>query len=512
MRPYMVRKYLITISYSRHATHDPQNVIVNSVDTNLSSGSSRNSRGRENELENSVINSGKVATPAWLMLFWAKGKRINVDTRVRGTGVVLVWLNNVKVRTFTFRESVLAVKLELSGDDRVLTPTVHIEGSLGKNECSGIRESRARDGTTLVDEWLFKRGRTEPFLGGCRTGNINGTRHLEETRRGDKSLGTRGLSRSTEGVESIRKSINGISVVEWLGTKDLEKELGSIKRRAIINVGIRLDNPDEFLDRVVEVELDLVRGRTNRFVTSELNLLNQILVRVLCHLSALIRIKEDVVNIKRSSNKRLLVSNCDWDRTSCGSKVVDSPETLANWADIKVNLDFVILKSNKRKSKSWVSAKPEKKRNVECGLRKSVSWGTHLGRRTRSSARTSNRSKGRISHVGELSGVSNHLEISTLLLRAHCDLVPDVHPVTILTVNSLTSNLNLNLRDELLTNIVKPSGVNTGRCSGSGSSHRLVNLRKSNLEICAVCKISISGDCAGNASAEISLTRERLLN
>jgi hypothetical protein len=156
-------------------------------------------------------------------------------------------------------------------------------------------------------------------------------------------LGTRGLSRSTEGVESIRKSINGISVVEWLGTKHLEKELGSIKRRAIINVGIRLDNPDEFLDRVVEVELDLVRGRTDRFVTSELNLLNQILVRVLCHLSALIRIKEDIVNIKRSSNKRLLVSSCDWDRTSGGSKVVNSPETLANWADIKVNLDFVIL-------------------------------------------------------------------------------------------------------------------------------------------------------------------------
>ena len=61
MRPYMVRKYLITVSHTSHATHDPQNVIVNSVDTNLGSGSSRNSRGRENELENSVIDSGEIA-------------------------------------------------------------------------------------------------------------------------------------------------------------------------------------------------------------------------------------------------------------------------------------------------------------------------------------------------------------------------------------------------------------------------------------------------------------------
>jgi hypothetical protein len=31
------------------------------------------------------------------------------------------------------------------------------------------------------------------------------------------------------------------------------------KGRAVINIGIRLDDPDEFLDRVVEVQFDLVR-------------------------------------------------------------------------------------------------------------------------------------------------------------------------------------------------------------------------------------------------------------
>jgi hypothetical protein len=152
------------------------------------------------------------------------------------------------------------------------------------------------------------------------------------------------LSRSAERVNGVRESINGISVVERLSTKHLEECLGSIKRRAVINVGVRLDNPDELLNRVVEVELDLVGRRTDRFITCELNLFNEVLVRVLGHLAALVSVEEDVVDIERSSNERLLVSSCDSLGTSSnGAECVDSPETLANRAEIKVNLNFVIL-------------------------------------------------------------------------------------------------------------------------------------------------------------------------
>jgi hypothetical protein len=55
--------------------------------------------------------------------------------------VVLVWLDNIEVRTFTLREAVLTVKLELSDHDWVHTPAVEIESSLGEDECSGIRDS-----------------------------------------------------------------------------------------------------------------------------------------------------------------------------------------------------------------------------------------------------------------------------------------------------------------------------------------------------------------------------------
>ena len=67
---------------------------------------------------------------------------------------------------------------------------------------------------------------------------------------------TGGFGGSSEGVDSVGKSINGVGVVEGLGTEGLEKGLSTFKGRAVIDVGVGLDNPDEFLAGVVEVELD----------------------------------------------------------------------------------------------------------------------------------------------------------------------------------------------------------------------------------------------------------------
>jgi hypothetical protein len=57
--------------------------------------------------------------------------------------MVLEGLNNVKVRTLSLGDTVLSVKLELSGDDGVLTPAVEVEGSLSENEGAGIGQGRA---------------------------------------------------------------------------------------------------------------------------------------------------------------------------------------------------------------------------------------------------------------------------------------------------------------------------------------------------------------------------------
>jgi len=236
------------------------------------------------------------------VLLRAKSERVDVDAGVRSTGVRLVRLNEVEVGALTLREAVLAVKLELGGDDRVLAPAVHVKSRLGEDEGARIRNSRVSGRRELAT-----RGRVVEV--GIRAGNISGTGVLEETRPVDERIGIlRGSIITTERHDGVRKSINSVSVVERLSTKSLEEKGVCLERLAVVNVLVRLDNPDKLLARVVEVELDLVRRRTNRLITSELELLNEVLVRVLGHAAALVGVQEHVVDVERRGNQRLLVS------------------------------------------------------------------------------------------------------------------------------------------------------------------------------------------------------------
>jgi len=205
-----------------------------------------------------------------------------------------------------------------------------------------------------------------------------------------------------------------------------------------------------------------------------LELGDEVLVGVLGETAALISVKEDVVNVEGSRNKGLVVRNGG---SHGGSNVVlvvgvvsvravglgvasgvaaegsNGPEALINRADVKVNLDLVVLEGDEGKGKTGVCAEPELEGHVKGGLRKSVTGSTHLAG-SAGVARTIHIRERGVSDEGKLSGVTNHLEVAALLLRGHCELVPDVHPVTILAVNALATNLNLNLSDELLTGVI----------------------------------------------------------
>jgi hypothetical protein len=174
-------------------------------------------------------------------------------------------------------------------------------------------------------------------------------------------------------------------------------------------------------------------------------------VGVLGHLATLIRIKEDIVNIEGGSNKGLLVGLGNRDSAGGTSKCLDGPEALTNGLEVNVDLDLVVLESDQRKGKAGVAAEPEKKGNVESGLREGVTGGTDLVGATGGGTGASNGGECGISDVGKLGGVTNQLEVATLVLGGHRELVPDVHPVTILAVNALATDLNLNLGDKLLT-------------------------------------------------------------
>jgi len=114
----------------------------------------------------------------------------------------------------------------------------------------------------------------------------------------------------------------------------------------------------------------------------------------------------------------------------------------------------VILKGDKRKGKTRVAAEPELEWDVKGSLRKSVARGADSGGDRFVSASRVNIGERGVDEVGKLGGLTNHLVVTTLLLGGEGKLVPDVHPVTVLAIDALASDLNLNHGDKLLSGVV----------------------------------------------------------
>jgi hypothetical protein len=238
-------------------------------------------------------------------------------------------------------------------------------------------------------------------------------------------------------------------------------------------------------------------------------------VGILSHASALIGIQEDVVNIERGSDKRLVVGSVDATTgsrsTGIGSTATErtnSPQALIDGTNIQVDFDFVILKSDEGQGKTGVTAVPELKGDIESSLRESVTRSANLTRGV-CLTRTIDGIERRIGDESQLGGVADHGIITGLLVNGKSEVVPDMHPVTILAINALTTNLNFNLRNQLLTGEIEPTSINT--VLGS-AFHGLVNLGESNLKVSAVSQITITRNGAGYTSTKISLTVKSLLN
>jgi len=451
-------------------------------------------------LESGVINAREIARARWLVLFRSEGKGVDVNTSVGVTGVVLVRLDEVEVGTFTLGESVLAVKLELSGDNGILTPAVHVEGALGQDKGAGIGHTGGGKGVSST----LGEGRS-PVAGG---GDIDGSRVVEETRARHEVSGN-GFVLSTEGHDGVREGINAVSVVKGLGTERAEEGGSAGKGRAVVNIGIRLDNKDQLLAGVVKVELDLVGGRTDGFITSELKLFDEVFVGVLGHTATLISVQEHVVNIERGGDEGLVVGrgHALADGIRAG-ELTNGPQALINRADVKVDLDFVVLKSDEGEGKSGVSAVPELEGNIEGSFGESIAGLAHLDG-GRGSAGTINRRERGVSDEGKLGSVTDHLVVTALLLLGERELIPQVHPVTILAINALTTDFNFNLGDHLLTREVEPAGPHT---SIGRVLHRLVDFRESDLQVGAVSQITIATDGASDPATKIGLSVKGLFD
>jgi hypothetical protein len=199
----------------------------------------------------------------------------------------------------------------------------------------------------------------------------------------------------------------------------------------------------------------------------------------------------------------------------------ESPEALINWAKIEVDLDLVVLEGDEWKGETWVTAIPELEWHVESGLWQGVAWSANLAWGITGAWATwgitgawaIDVGEGWVRDVSELSGLTDHGLVATLLFGSEAELVPDVHPVTILAVDALATDLNLDLSNELLTWEVEPAGEDTLIITlGVGVGHLLVDLRKSYLKVCAVGKVTVARDSASDTATEVGLAVESLFN
>ena len=260
---------LVGVGKTSHTTHDAEDVVVSGVDADLSGLDTTDGSSRDDELKSSVVDSGEIASAGWLVLLRAKCEREDVNTSVGVASVVLVRLDEIEVSSFALREAILAVQLKFGSDDWVLTPAVHVKGSLGKDKDAGIRDTTcgktAETCTGGCTENISSVGGKSSGGGsggyisiGCR--NISSETVSEKTIAIDygTSIAISRLVASTESKDGIRESINGIRVVKWLGTEGSVKSALTDERITVSDVKVRLDYPNKFLARVVEIEFDLV--------------------------------------------------------------------------------------------------------------------------------------------------------------------------------------------------------------------------------------------------------------
>ena len=102
---------LITVGKASHATHDSEDIVVDSEYLYGVSGINIL------EVKGGIVNARHVACTRWLVLFGLEGERVNVNglKRVNGdTFVMLVRLHKLEIGRFSRRGAVMSIELNVS--------------------------------------------------------------------------------------------------------------------------------------------------------------------------------------------------------------------------------------------------------------------------------------------------------------------------------------------------------------------------------------------------------------
>ena len=346
------------------------------------------------------------------MLLRLEAEGVYVDASRWYVRVVLVWLDEIEVAAHALRETVVAIELELGGEDGVEAGVRRVK-----------RKEEARGVGVRVGE----------VAGQGDARGIVGERHKLDLGVGEATAiwVKRGAGRPG--------GVRGIGVVEPLLAVRVSHLVG-------VNERITLYYPYKLLARVVEVKLDLVGDRGDRFITGELYLFDEVFVRYLGETAALISVKVDVIYVERRGFER------------GDSYTASLPVAIGGRAELNVDLDLVVLEGDKGEGKSGVAAEPEFKRDVEIHF-----WDSG-GRANRGG------------YLGEHGDVADHVGVANLLASLLRELVPDVHPVTVVLVDALATDLDLSELDEGVAEPVEPAERFASRYRNLGYGYLEVNL------------------------------------
>ncbi len=488
---------LVAVRKTAHAGHHAQHVVVDGVDANLRRASTAHRVDGHRELQRRLVDTREVARTARLVLLGLQGKRVHVDARRRRARVVLVRLHHAEVATLTLREAVLSVELQLANLHRVLARAAHtgLEHHLREEVVRRVLEERR----LVVDvARAVQPGRTRQrgTVGNTQTREV-GTRGTIRRRRHHGTRGATAQRTAGEHVHdhALRREVVG--VVERLATVDLADEGRLVARVRAVDERVALAHPHELLHRVVKVELDLVARARDRLGTRELQLLDEVLVRLLGKAAALLRVQVDIVNVQRRGSERL-------HRRGRRALVVHAVDPLL---ELHIDAHLVVLERDERDRQTRVAAEPELQRDVQ-RLGGRAGTGRARVRQLGAGARGVQRITPAVLHEHQVVRVADHVIQTLDRARVLRELRPDLHPVAVLAVDALTAHLELHHLDQTVTDVVQPTEALDGRVVARAE----VDRRENHLHIRAVHQVGIAVDDRSHTLVKVRLSVEGDLN
>jgi len=494
---------LVAVRQATHAAHHAQHVVVHGVDAHLRRAARTHRVHGHRELERGLVDTGEVARARRLVLLRLERKGVHADTRGRRrAGVVLVRLHVREVATLTLREAVLAVELQLGNLNRALARAARagVEDDLRQQVVGRVLKQVGLVVTDRTNVSVQPRGTVE------RRANLDTeTREVRARRAISRRRHVEGRRTATQRAtgqyvhdHTLRREVVG--VVERLAAVDLSNVRGRGLRA--VNERVTLAHPHKLLHRVVEVQLDLVRARRDRLGTRELQLLDEVLVRLLGEAATLLRVQVDVVDVQRGGRQRL-----DRRRHRARRRLQLIVAAVDPLLELHVDAHLVVLEGDQRDGQTRVAAEPELERDVQRAGRGAGTGGARV-RQLSARAGHIQRIALAVLHQHQVVRVAHHLVERTHRAQILRQLGPDLHPVAVLAVDALAANLELHRLDHTVTHVVEPAEALDRRVVGAIE----LNRRENQLDVRAEHQIGVTVDDRRHTLVEVSLAVERHLN